>query len=125
MIRYGKEWWGIKLLFRVHGSPFPRALPFALLSTCVSVALALPLRPYFEGVMRHPYPYSVFAFVLGFILVFRGNFGYQRYWEARTMLQQMSAKWGDAAMQTLLFDELSQGAAEETGPEFRRSFVSI
>ena len=28
--------------------------------------------------MEHPYPYQIFAFVLGFSLVFRTNFAYQR-----------------------------------------------
>lgn len=35
----------------------------------------------------HPYPYQTFAFIVGFILVFRSNFGYGRYWEGRTNLQ--------------------------------------
>lgn len=35
----------------------------------------------------HPYPYQTFAFIVGFIIVFRSNFGYGRYWEGRTNLQ--------------------------------------
>lgn len=32
--------------------------------------------------MQHPYPFQLYAFIIGFIIVFRTNFAYQRYWEA-------------------------------------------
>ena len=53
---------------------------------------------------RHPYPYTVFANIVGFALVFRTNVSYNRYWEGITHLRQMSSKWGDAATEVLSYD---------------------
>lgn len=99
MIEYDKSWYGFGLLFKVYGSPFPRALPFAILATigALNVNLlwgeALPLE------WRHPFAYSTFSFVVGFMLIFRTNFGYQRYWEGRTNLQLMTQRFSDALLQ--------------------------
>ena len=50
------------------------------------------------------YPFQIFAFIVGFLLVFRANHGYVRYNEGRTHLQMMSSKWSDLAAQALAFD---------------------
>ena len=49
--------------------------------------------------MAHPYPYSIFCFVLGFLLVFRTNLAYNRYSAAVLHVAFMTSKWGDAALQ--------------------------
>lgn len=44
---------------------------------------------------------------------------YQRYWEGTTQCHQASAKWADAVMQVMAFDEASKDAFSEDGLEFR------
>ncbi|GMH38627.1 hypothetical protein BSKO_06511 [Bryopsis sp. KO-2023] len=116
MITYNKSYWGLPLLLRVYGSAFPRTWPFAVLSGFMTLVLEWTVAQdeTEDGTMNrrsqarewwgHPYPYQTFAFIVGFILVFRSNFGYGRYWEGRTNLQLMSAKWADAVIQVLNFD---------------------
>ncbi|CAD7699638.1 unnamed protein product [Ostreobium quekettii] len=111
MILYSKNYWGLPLLWRIYGSAFPRTLPFALVSGVITLILEWTVAEDKDGVpstarrwWEHPYPYQTFAFIVGFMLVFRSNFGYGRYWEGRTTLQLMSAKWSDAVIQVLNFD---------------------
>ena len=49
--------------------------------------------------MQHPYTHNMLALLASFVLTYRSQLAYQRFWEARTMLQQMSARWVDAATQ--------------------------
>eukprot|EP00210_Caulerpa_lentillifera_P008077 g7712.t1 len=112
MIVYDKRHWGLPLLFRIYGSAFPRCLPFAILSGTITLVLELTVgkAANFEDESearswwRHPYPFQTYAFIVGFMLVFRSNFGYSRFWEARTNLQLMTTKWTDAAIQCVKFD---------------------
>jgi len=52
----------------------------------------------------NPYPFQLFAYMVGFVMVFRTNFAYQRYWEALDALQRMGAKWLDGACMAVAFD---------------------
>ena len=53
----------------------------------------------------HPYAYQIILVCSGFALVFRLNLSHARYWEARTAVQNCSAKWLDGAMMALSFDD--------------------
>ena len=46
------------------------------------------------------------ALTAGFLLVFRSQLAYQRWWEGRTQLALMQAKWSDCAAQAVLFDDM-------------------
>eukprot|EP01023_Acetabularia_acetabulum_P020213 TRINITY_DN20429_c0_g2_i1.p1 TRINITY_DN20429_c0_g2~~TRINITY_DN20429_c0_g2_i1.p1 ORF type:complete len:458 (+),score=86.68 TRINITY_DN20429_c0_g2_i1:226-1599(+) len=128
MIIYHKRFWGLQLLTRLYGSAFPRALPFALLSTAITLLLKLLADPIddghknhrFEGddqwlleLWNHPYPYQAFAFVVGFIIIFRSNFGYARYMEGRTQFQLMTSKWADGVVLALNFDKYNQADSDQ------------
>lgn len=64
--------------------------------------------------------WQVFAFVVGFAVVFRSNQALQRYAEGRSALQQMHAKWMDAALEALTLDAASFGrACERAMPDLR------
>merc|ERR1711865_1189681 len=74
----------------------------------------------------------MFAFVVGFILIFRSNFGYQRYWEGRTRIEDMGSKWMDALYEVICFDEatvnkvaIEGGGGVESGVEFRNRFIHL
>ena len=105
MITYNKIGWGLPLLFRMYGSAFPRSFPFAALRAALTALFYLTIQTPDEGWWRHPYPYQIFAYIVGFIVIFRSNFGYQRYWDGRSWLQNMTAAWVDACVQAGAFHE--------------------
>lgn len=71
MITYSKTTWGLHLLVRVYGSAFPRSIIFSGISSAITMALYVTKRPQLLSDWRHPYPYQIFAVIVGFIVVFR------------------------------------------------------
>ena len=61
-----------------------------------------------SDLMGHPYPYQIFATVLGFALVFRTNSALARYSTAVQMCTQMTSRWLDAGTELVAF--LRKGA---------------
>jgi hypothetical protein len=53
----------------------------------------------------HPYAYQGIMLCSGFGLVFRLNHSYNRYWEARTAVQNAGSKWADACVMSYTFDD--------------------
>ncbi|CAG9463404.1 unnamed protein product [Pedinophyceae sp. YPF-701] len=104
MITYSKVAWGLGLLRKVYGSAFPRALPVAFISAMVTLVLHLTCRDYLRDMWVHPYPYSTFSWVVGFLLVFRANSAYARYWEAATGATTMAARLCAATVSAVIFD---------------------
>lgn len=106
MIIYSKQLTGIGLLARLHGSPVWRALPYGLLAAVISIILNSigGVQEWLEEQVVHPYIFQVFAFVVGFVIVFRSNQSLARYAEGRAALQQMQAKWMDAALEAMTLD---------------------
>lgn len=99
MIVYQPGSWGVGFALRLHGSVFPRA--FAPAGICAAFAMLLhwllrldaatlevigtgaPEQNVFDG----------FTFVLGFLIVFRSQQAYSRWWEGGTLLQQLRGEW--------------------------------
>ena len=104
MLLYPHSFAGLPLLYQVAGSAVPRAVVPALMSMALTLIIEETLsQDFLNHIFAHPYPYTVFANLVGFTLVFRNNIAYNRYWEGITQLRQMSARWGDvriAAAQT-------------------------
>ena len=84
MIEYERGPAGINLLFRWHGSALAKAFLPGLLS--VGVYLGLHFGYYGESAglvyVDHPYAIGVLVSSVAFVIIFRANYGYQRYWEA-------------------------------------------
>lgn len=103
MITYDKSPFGINLLFRFHGSAIYRGAIPGFLS---AVALVL-YRVFAEGESRngiqHPYAVGVLVGSLSFLLIFRVQIAYARYWEAVSAVYHFSAKWMDATVHTAVF----------------------
>jgi len=112
MIRYRKTCCGFFLLFRVAGTAWPYGVLPGLLATGISIGFSywekldeeIRDRSSPNGFISHPYAFQLFAYLLGFLMVFRTNFAYQRYWEAMGMVQAMAAKWLDGACMAIVFD---------------------
>lgn len=80
-----------------------------LLATGMSIALSAWQKIDAEvrdrnNFISHPYAFQLFAYLLGFLMVFRTNFAYNRYWEGIGMVQAMGAKWLDGAAMAITFD---------------------
>ena len=108
----GRKWMGLGVLFRLYGSALPRALPYALVSLGFALYLCANRNELLgdnnsrDRVFFHPYAHQVMYITVAFLLVFRSNLAYQRFWEGRTQLALMQAKWSDAAAQAVLFDDM-------------------
>jgi hypothetical protein len=125
--RKGSPWY---LIFSMYGSAIPRACIPGLFSACVSFMLDVfvPYDSYLKHLIEHPYPFQPFAYIAAFVLVFRTNIAYNRYWEMATQVHLMTAKWGDALAEAVTFDELPRGKTpEERGKKLasRRRFQAL
>lgn len=92
MIIYQRSAYGINLLLRVHGSAVYRG---AVMGT-LSVVCFVLMREFWSdpGIrtadeISHPYAVGVLVATLTFLLVFRAQSAYSRYWEAATSVYQM------------------------------------
>lgn len=56
-----------------------------------------------DQIFDHPYPMGALIAALTFLLAFRANFSYNRYWEAVTAVHQMHSKWLDVGMDIAAF----------------------
>ena len=61
-----------------------------------------------DSVFDHPYALQIWGVAVGFLLVFRGNLGYARFWEARAKLATMSSFLQEVAMCAVCYDEASK-----------------
>ena len=87
MIDYFKGIYGINLLFRVHGSALYKGSLVGALSVLVYLAIELRWNEHgrerdLEDDLDHPYGVGVLVSSVTFLIIFRANYGYQRYWEA-------------------------------------------
>lgn len=108
MIVYKADKWGIVFAFSLKGSVFPKSFGFALGCAAITVALH-----YFFSLMNWKDDVRVgdkgtsvlgmFTFVLGFLLVFRTQQAYSRWWEGGTLLQELRGEWFNAYSCLLAF----------------------
>eukprot|EP00884_Botryococcus_braunii_P001134 jgi/Botrbrau1/11020/Bobra.101_1s0018.1 len=105
MIYFTKNWYSLVILFRLNGSAIPRALPWAILSAGITFVAHTYYPDYTQEVWKAAsFPYSIFSYIFGFIIVFRSNSGYERYRSGRISLAKMTAAWADACAQAIAFD---------------------
>lgn len=86
MIDYFKGVYGINLLFRVHGSALYKGSLVGVLSVLVYLGIVLRWNEQTRSEsiedLKHPYGVGVLVSSVTFLIIFRANYGYQRYWEA-------------------------------------------
>ena len=105
MIKYNSGSYGFSILFRFHGSAVFKSLLPSLISSAIYLALDHTVDLQEEGnvLFLHPYPMGALISALTFLLAFRANFSYNRYWEAITAVHQMHSKWLDVGMEMAAF----------------------
>mmetsp|Transcript_23769 Transcript_23769/g.35246 ORF Transcript_23769/g.35246 Transcript_23769/m.35246 type:complete len:593 (+) Transcript_23769:114-1892(+) len=103
MIPYNKSFLGINLIFRINGSPVWRAAIPGLISVAIYLLLDQLYITDTKGYINHPYGVGVLISSVSFLIIFRANYGYQRYWNACGDVHQMMSKWLDAVTHTCVF----------------------
>lgn len=102
MIPYDKSFLGIGLIFRVHGSSIYKAI----LPGIISVLVYLLIEAWTDNandLINHPYGVGVLISSVSFLIIFRANYGYQRYWNACGDVHHMMSKWLDAVVHTSVY----------------------
>jgi hypothetical protein len=109
-----KRWYGYGVFLHLGKTVLRAQLPFGLIGAILTLVMqssgvspTLPVRGS-DGlaVNQIGHPNAViapFSMVLSFLLVFRTNMAYQRWWEARTNFQIFSSKLGDTALHLMSF----------------------
>jgi hypothetical protein len=118
MITYDGGAFGYRLLFRLHGSAVFKSLTPALLSSIIYILLYSFSDLNEDQIFDHPYPMAALVTAFSFLLVFRANFSYNRYWEACTAVHVMHSKWLDFATEIAAFHYQSEMYNHRKPPAF-------
>ncbi|CAE7725325.1 unnamed protein product [Symbiodinium microadriaticum] len=128
MIVYEHGTWGIQVLLRLRGSVIPKALVWAVPCAAATVLLHLYWNREkaednreMEGIHTI---WSAFTFVLGFLIVFRSNQAYSRFWESVTLFHQISGEWTSAFSNILSFCSPDPQKKDEVD-EFRQYLTRL
>lgn len=117
MIQYTNGAWGLMLIFQISGSVFPKGLAWAVPSALLAGLLhylarsdiiqseALSNWQEEDSDLGSGIPMGVTGFysVMGFLIVFRTQQAYARWWEGGTLLQTVRGEWFNAYSQLLAF----------------------
>eukprot|EP00403_Amphidinium_massartii_P005378 CAMPEP_0178382434 /NCGR_PEP_ID=MMETSP0689_2-20121128/6490_1 /TAXON_ID=160604 /ORGANISM="Amphidinium massartii, Strain CS-259" /LENGTH=665 /DNA_ID=CAMNT_0020002635 /DNA_START=33 /DNA_END=2030 /DNA_ORIENTATION=+ len=97
-------------LLLTRGSVFPRslviAIPAAIFTGVLRALVMYDYIPWLQGddaVMTETQAWSGFSFLVGFLIVFRTNMAYNRFWDGCTSTHAMRAEWFDAASSLIAF----------------------
>jgi predicted membrane chloride channel (bestrophin family) len=102
MIQYQKGIFNINLLYRLHGSAIYRAALVPGILSVVIYLLIVYLYPD-ENLIDDPTPVSLLVGSVAFLIIFRVNNSYDRYWEACGNVFAMTTRWVDAAAHTACY----------------------
>jgi len=104
MIDYDEGNWAIAFIFQLHGSVVPRALvwavPAALMSGLLRLLIDDETVAEFEDIASTG---NSLSFVLGFLIVFRTQKAYDRWWSAGAALNEVRADWFNAYSSLVAF----------------------
>jgi len=109
MISYQNGKWHLAHIFRIKGSVFPKAFMWATPAAICSFDLRLFVFTDDRSNDVHNMSNVVttvassFTYVLGFLLVFRSQQAYSRYWEGVSLVQQTRGQWFNATSSLIAF----------------------
>ncbi|KAL7562995.1 hypothetical protein ACA910_018632 [Epithemia clementina (nom. ined.)] len=122
MIEYDGGSFGIKLLFRLHGSAVFKSLTPAAMSSAIFFAIlyttGMKEEQQEHRILEHPYAIGALIAALSFLLSFRADFSYNRYWEAFTAIHEMHSRWMDVGMELAAFHLQSNKYDHSRPPAF-------
>lgn len=106
MIRYSPGKWHVLFIFAWNGSVFPKGVTWATPSAMIAVLVSLFIE---VDVTQKNLSSSLnmlwsgYSFVLGFLIVFRTQQAYSRFWEGTTLLHKVRATWFNAVSSLFAF----------------------
>lgn len=108
MIEYNPGRWSVWFAFQLAGSVLPKASVWATSCSCMAFVLHFLLRRYdleehIEIGTSATNVFGGFTFILGFLVVFRSQQAYSRWWEGGTLLQQLRGEWFNAFSSLMAF----------------------
>mmetsp|Transcript_14379 Transcript_14379/g.21221 ORF Transcript_14379/g.21221 Transcript_14379/m.21221 type:complete len:487 (+) Transcript_14379:113-1573(+) len=118
MIEYGFRVFGFGALGRVQGSAVYRSIIPALLSVTILLVFTYGFDHTSEDFTQHPYVYQVLVAAVTFLITFRTNFAYGRYWDATTGIHFMLSKWLDTCVTMAAFHYQSSRYDDKKPPSF-------
>lgn len=108
MIHYEHGSWGLCFLWQLRGSTLPKGLIWALPWSAISGYLCYLRSEAGVDIERIDAAtllgaYGFFISLLAFMVAFRNNQGWSRYWEGATLLQQTRGEWFNAVSSVFAF----------------------
>lgn len=122
MIEYELDYWQIKFLFQLSGSVVPKAFFYAAPST--ALAVFLHVYAFNRDTDMTMSQFGSYSFVLGFLVVFRAQQAYNRFWEAGTILQRVRGTWFNAISACCSFCSYDPADAEKVF-KFKHALVRL
>jgi len=108
--------WGFMSMWGIEGSVFPRAaalaFPNAALTFLLSTCSPTEMRDE-ESTDTMIAQLTGFTSVLFFVLYFRSNIAYERWWEGGTLLQKTRGEWFNAFSSLMAFTTLNRGMDDQ------------
>jgi len=103
--------WGVGFIFSCEGSVFPKALACAFPNALLAVGLWYLIREVldketFEDALSGvtvTQSWNAYNWVIGFLVSFRAQRAYSRWWEGGTLLQQARGEWFNAYSSLIAF----------------------
>lgn len=123
MLTYEKSFFSLNLLCRVHGSAAYKATIPSLLSCVLYMifySISIEHTEQGEKLISHPYAVGGVITSVAFVVVFRANYAYQRYWDGSGNIYQMMSKWMDAVTMMGAFHYQSEHYEKLKPPSFFR-----
>lgn len=101
--------WGFSLIFGIYGSVFPYAFIMAVVNAALTFGVSVSME-LSDGFNADPQTtetvatlMAIFSAVMMFILTFRGDIAYERWWEGGTLLQKTRGEWFNAYSSLVAF----------------------
>jgi len=116
MIPYSGGAFGFKILLRAHGSAIYKTIVPSVLSSTIYLLIfefvghvdATEYPTTTTTLFVHPYPMTALVAAYTFLLVFRANYSYNRWWEAYGACYLMHSRWLDFATELAAFHYQSE-----------------
>lgn len=122
-------------LFKLRGSVVPTALVWSVPSGCLAFFLCYAYNNLEEGVdvkadiaansIKASQLWAALTAGLAFMVGFRTNKAYQRFWDGTTLLNQMFGEWFDASSCLFAFSHLPRNAKAKEVNNFRQTLVRL
>jgi predicted membrane chloride channel (bestrophin family) len=132
MIYYEPGYWGVGVLWKLNGSVFPKALVWALPCSIFAVVAHYLMNNEMDGNQKKTFgvteagvtSFGAFSFVLGFLITFRSQKAYDRWWEGGTLLQQLRGEWFNSFSCLVAFCNSAQEKQKDVH-KFQRQLVRL